>query len=175
MKTKLSLSSLANHHAVKLHMFYLLTSISPIDTIVHLLCNDNLHIRLHVSVQMDHHQAIQENFNKESKSDRTISVCTSCEILPFFFRMYELYMNALLVAWLINAAFFLNFLILNPLKKIFIHCCQIVKKFCEIYILVHKVFTFLFFPKNVYIQPDNGPVRPKHVYQHTTYSLTINV
>ena len=44
MKTKFYLSSLANHHAVKLHMFYLLISTSPIDTTVYLLCNDNLHI-----------------------------------------------------------------------------------------------------------------------------------
>jgi hypothetical protein len=103
MKTKLSLSSLANQHAVKFNKFYLLISISPIDTIVHLLCNDNLHtgymfrskwIRLYTRI-LTNKVRVTEPYT---------------DVLPvrsyFFFTMYELYMNSFLVAWLINAALF---------------------------------------------------------------------
>jgi len=102
MKTKISLSSLANHHAVKLHTFYLLISLSPIDTIVHLLCNDNLHkgymFRSYWTIIRLYTRIITKNVRVTEPYTYVFLVRSYL----FFLTMYELYMNAFLVAWLIN-------------------------------------------------------------------------
>lgn len=104
MKTKFSLSSLADHHAVKLHTFYLLICTSPIDTIVYLLRNDNLHIGYMFRSKRTVIRLYTRILTKKVKVTEPYTYVLPVRSYLFCFTMYEMYMNAVLVAWLINVA-----------------------------------------------------------------------